>query len=247
MRHASLVFFFVILFFTAPFAWAVENIKSPGVEKGKWELELPGKYQHDRAAARDGEREQNIELGTGLTEHWKAKIEFIFKEKNTTGFYYDAFKFMNTVQLTSEKNGDLLDAALYGDVAIADRTDGTHDYSLGILARKKLFDVTAHTFNLLVKQDFGDTAKKGVNVITRWQSRYNLSDAFAPGFEILSDTRKKEAFRDQSLRIGPMAYGKFAVGGDGQAVGYELGYLFGVTPATSDGMLKWKLKYEWTF
>lgn len=226
---------------------AVESVKSPTADKGKFEFELGGKYQHDQAVARDGERELAAEIGYGFTDNFKAKAEVEFKEKLTTGFYYEKFKLQTTYVFVKEKDGAFADIGFYGDVAVADRTDGTHDYTAGLAARKKLFEKTTHTANLFFKRDFGDTATNGTNIIYRWQSKVALFKEFEPGFELLGDTRKKDAFRDQSLRIGPIVHGKFALDDAGRSIGYEVGYLVGVTPATSDGMLKWKMKYEMMF
>lgn len=236
------------LFLAFPSAAFAQTVKSPIVDKGEFEFDLDGRYQHDRAPARNGEREFSPEIGYGFTQHFKAKLELEFKEKTTTGFYYERFKIHTIYNFVTEKEGAFADVGFYGDVGIADRTDSTHEYTAGLTARKKFFDdkITS-TANLFIKQDFGDTAANGFHFIYRGQSKYALSKGFEPGFEILGDSRKKEAFRDQSLRIGPMAYGKFALGDAGRSIGYEVGYLVGVTPATPDGTLKWKLKYEMVF
>lgn len=53
--------------------------------------------------------------------------------------------------------------------------------------------------------------------------------------------------RDQQLRIGPVAYGKFDIGWGFGELKYGLGYLFGLTHGTEKGALKWNLEWERVF
>lgn len=226
---------------------AVETVKAPAVEKGELEIEHKGKYQHDASPARDDEKEFEFALAYGITERWKAEMETEYEQKRGADLAYKKFKFENVYALGSEGDGDYLDSALYGDIALADKATDSHSLTGGILLRKNFSDTT-HTANILLKTDFGDTATMGTNLIYRWQTRYNLARAFEPGFEILGDTRKKDAFRDQHLKIGPALYGTLPLGGTrGEKIGYSLGYFFGATPSTPDGTLRWALEYELHF
>ena len=247
-------YIFLLLLLLASPAWSAGNVKTPNVEKGLLEVENKGRYQIDEAAARNSKKELEFNVSYGVTERWKTKIEAVVDETPSGDLTYRRTRFENVFQLTKSKNGAWLDTALYNDFTIADRSDSSHDVMFGVLARKDI-DATTSTGNIYVRRDFGDTAKQGTNFVYRWQTKYNVSPAFQPGFEILGDTRKRDAFRDQTLGIGPGVYG--SVGLDkiapelfndkNQKFGYEVVYTFGATPVTPDGTLKWKLKYAVQF
>lgn len=232
-------------------ALAGETVKSPNVEKGLLEVEEKGRYQIDSAAAKDDKKELEFNATYGVTERWKTKVELAVDEDRAGDLTYRRTRIENVFQLTRAKGGFFADTALYNDVSFSDRSDSSHDVTFGVLARKDI-GVTINTANFFIKKDWGDTAANGTNVVYRWQTRYNLMQGFQPGFEILGDTKKRDAFRDQTLGIGPGVYGSFGFdelfGGDkNQKLGYEAVYTFGATPATPDGSLKWKLKYAIQF
>ena len=242
-----LVSLLLLLFAVPAFA---QTVKGPNVEQGLFELEQKGRYTSDSAAARDDKKELEFNVGYGVTQRWKAKLEVAVDEDRASNLTYRRTRIENVLQITSAKDGFFADTALYNDVSFSDRSDSSHDVTFGALAQKNI-GMTTNTANFLVKKDWGDTAQNGTNIMVRWQTRYNLFKAFQPGFEILGDTRKRDAFRDQSLGIGPAAFGSIgldAFGGDkNQKIGYDLTYAFGATPATADGTLKWKLKYAIQF
>ncbi|MBY0427969.1 MAG: hypothetical protein K2Q32_01990 [Alphaproteobacteria bacterium] len=238
---------FVLL---AASAWAGETVKTPNVEKGLLELEQKGRYQMDTVGTRNHKKELEFNVIYGVTERWKTKIEAVVDEDKAGDLTYRRTRIENVLQLTKAKDGFFADTALYNDVTFSDRSDTSHDVTFGVLGRKDI-GITTNTANLFVKKDWGDTAQKGTNVIYRWQTRYNVLPYFQPGFEILGDTKKRDAFRDQTLGIGPGFYGALPLdifGGDkNQKLGYEVAYIFGTTPATPDGTIKWKLKYAVQF
>jgi hypothetical protein len=75
------------------------------------------------------------------------------------------------------------------------------------------------------------------------QTKYLVTPWLQPGFEFYGDTEGKEKFADQQFAAGPGLFGKIWTF-DGQALKYEAAYLFGATPASPDGAVRWKLEYE---
>ncbi len=249
-----ILFSLLWILFAAP-AIAGEAVKTPHVEKGLLEIENKGRYQMDTVAVRDHKKELEFNVIYGVTERWKTKVELVVDEDRNADLTYRRTRFENMFQLTKASGGAFLDTALYNDVTFSDRSDSSHDVTFGVLARKDI-GITTHTGNVYVKKDWGDTAQNGTNFMYRWQTKYNLMQAFQPGFEILGDTRKRDAFRDQTLGIGPAIFGSVGLdtfgldmfkGDKNQKLGYDLVYTFGATPATPDGTLKWRLKYAIQF
>ncbi len=250
MKPFYCIFIVLLLLIAAP-AFAGETVKAPNVEKGLLEIEQKGRYQSGSRLPKNHFEEFEYTVAYGVTDRWKTKFELVTDEDKKGDLTYRRTRFENIVQTTSAKDGFFVDTALYNDFTIANRSDSSHDITFGVLARKDIASFS-HTGNLYVRKDLGDTAQPGINFIYRWQTRYNLMPQFQPGVEILGDTKKKNAFRDQSLGIGPAVSGHFGFdelfGGDkAQKLGYELVYTFGTTPATPDTMLKWKLKYAIQF
>ncbi|MDX1921563.1 MAG: hypothetical protein SFW65_00350 [Alphaproteobacteria bacterium] len=250
MKYFARILASLLLLGAAP-AVAGESVKSPNVEQGLLEIEQKGRYQSDSALPKDHLKEFEYNIIYGVTNHWKTKLELVTDDDKKGDPTYRRTRFENVLQLTKAKNGFFADTALYNDFTIADRSDSSHDVTFGVLARKDIADFS-NTANVYVKKDFGDTAQAGINFIYRWQTKYNLMPAFQPGFEILGDTKKQNAFRDGTLGIGPSVFGNLGFdelfGADkAQKLGYEVVYTFGATPATADATLKWKLKYAIQF
>jgi hypothetical protein len=120
-----------------------------------------------------------------------------------------------------------------------------NNIQFGILGSKKI-GMVAETFNLLLHKDYGanDTP---TGFIYSNQAKYRLSEWFEPGFEVYGDTMGKSRFDDQQFSTGPGIFGGFHIGPNGQAIKYQLVYLFGATPATPTGAIRWLTEYEVSF
>jgi hypothetical protein len=243
MRKVILLVAAILLLFPQSLQ-ALESVKSPFVKEGKGEVEIKGSWQHDQQASRDDEKDTEFNIAYGVTDFWKTKFETTFIQQRDGEFYYKSTKWENVFNPWGGDPQKEIVWGLYQDISFADREDSTHALSAGVIGARN-FGKIANLGNFFLKRDFGGTAKTGLSVIYRWQSKYMLDPHFQPGFEILGDTRTKKQFRDQTLMVGPIITGdldSFVPG-----LGYEVGYLFGVTPATRDGSVKWKLKYSFSF
>jgi hypothetical protein len=223
---------------------AIESVKSPFVKEGEWEVEAKGRWQHDQQASRDDEKEMEYNLAYGVTKFWKTKFESTFVQQRTSDFYYKSTKWENVVNPWGGDPQQDIVWGLYQDISFADRADSSHAFTAGVIGARR-FGKIASLGNVFLKRDFGETAKNGIAVVYRWQTKYVVDPTLQPGFEIFGDTGTRNAFRDQMLMIGPVLLGDLDHIAEG--LGYEVGYLFGATPATRDGSLKWKMKYAFAF
>ena len=108
---------------------------------------------------------------------------------------------------------------------------------------------TTHALNLLFAHELGNNAAGGVTFGYAAQSRWVLSPALAVGLEAFGEPGRIGRFpslTEQGHRAGPVLSGAFEIEGFG-TIGYELGYLFGLTSGTPDGTLKWLLAYQVSF
>ena len=228
----------------APALASIDTVKSPSIREGALEFKYKSKFEQDDNPKLDDNKETEIGLGYGSSKNWKTEIEANFVDKPGVDFEYRKFKLQNYVRLMEEGAGAFFDLALYGELALADQAiKDTHTTTFGFAAAKKLFGAT-HTGDLLLRRDFGATEQPGANLILRWQSRYEVSPAFAPALEVFYDNLRKDHLRDQALRLGPTISGKLPFDGPAQKISYDLGYFFGATRATPSGTLRWILKYE---
>lgn len=239
MRYVLFAFWIVSLLASFP-AFAVETIKSPLINEGDLQLEHIGKYQEDSNPKRDDQKEYDLGASYGVTDRWRIRPQVEFEDKQNGNLHYKDFNVDNVISLTG--NDSFMPTALYLNTLIADRTDSSHSITAGLITMKQL-GPTRTTANLFLRREFGDTASNKTSVVYRLQSIYSVYKYANPGFELWGDSNKQDEFKNQSLKIGPGAFGKFEIAG-AKNFGYELVYLFGATQASHDGTLKWRLTYD---
>jgi len=106
-----------------------------------------------------------------------------------------------------------------------------------------------HTVNLFFEKDVGYFGSSRTGFVPAWQSRVLLNRYFQPGFEIygdIGDVGRAGKFNDQEYFVGPVFVGSYGLARYGK-IKYEVGYLFGITPSTPRGTLRWKFEYEISF
>ena len=77
--------------------------------------------------------------------------------------------------------------------------------------------------------------------------KYRLAPTFEPGIEIYSEfgaIGSMPATNNQEHFIGPVAEGKFLLDDRGTKIKYNVGYLFGLTDETPDGVVKATIELE---
>jgi hypothetical protein len=108
---------------------------------------------------------------------------------------------------------------------------------------------TLHTLNVLFEKEVGHQAEPATPLLVAWQSRLRLDSRFEPGVEFygaVDDLAHLGKLADQRHRVGPMIAGLYSFPPYGK-IKYELGYLFGLTRATENGAVRWRLEYEIAF
>ena len=108
---------------------------------------------------------------------------------------------------------------------------------------------TVHTLNLLFSKEVGRNRTDDTPFFYAWQSRLRLDPHFEPGIEIygqIDDIAAPGKLADQRHRAGPVVAGLHSLAPYGK-IKYEVGYLFGLTHATEEGTVRWRLEYEIPF
>ena len=228
----------------SPLSAHADEVLSPRVTQGEVELEHQGFVSHDRATDESNEQAFTMTLGYTPFTWWKTELEGEFEREAGSDhtLRYETFNWENTFPL-AEQGEYWFDPALFYEMGFG-RGDEPNEIKFGFLG-EGTFGSINETFNLLAHKDYGlESTPTGFSYSS--QTKYRLSQWFEPGFEIYGDTQGHEKFAKQKLAIGPAIFGKIYTL-DAQAIKYQVGYMFGATPATPDRALRWKIEYEFYF
>ena len=240
-------------------ARASYHVVSPyEIDLGELEIEHNGSAAFDRRPDQKGAASYTTELGTGLTSWWHSEIEFGFDRAPGDGqpTLLTAVVWENMMQIT-EPGEALLDTGFYfeyGQSTTTGRNAASNQMTFGPVIAKEI-GRTVHTLNLFLTQQIGpNQTSHGLDFSYAWQSRWNVWGPLSPAIEIYGDTGtlgRSPALSQQQLLVGPVGVGLLKLNdlhlGHSGRLKYEVGWLFGTTPATANGTLRWRLEVEIPF
>jgi hypothetical protein len=248
----------VVLF--APLgARADYHIFSPyEIDLGEIEIEHNGDAVFDRRPDQTGATSYTMELGTGLTAWWHSEIELGFARAPGDGqpTLLTQVVSENMFQLT-EPGEYFLDTGFYfeyGQSTTIGRNAAANEITFGPVVAKDV-GRTTHTLNLFLTRQLGpDQTSQGLDLSFAWQSRWNIWAPLSPAIEVYGDAGElgdSPRLSRQSLLVGPVGVGLIRLNelgvGRGGNLKYEVGWLFGATPASANGTLRWRLEVELPF
>jgi hypothetical protein len=228
------------------------------IDVGELELEHNGDATFDRRRDLGGATSYTTEIGTGLTPWWHSEIEFGFDRApgDAQPTLLTQLVTENTFQLTEpgEAFADFGFYVEYGQSLGRGRNAGPNEITFGPLIAKDI-GRTTHTVNLFFTRQLGpDQDTQGLDFSYAWQSRWNIWQPLSPAVEIYGDAGilgSSPGLSRQQLLAGPVAIGALRLAslglGQGGQLKYELGWLFGATPATAAGTLRWRAELELPF
>jgi hypothetical protein len=211
-------------------------------------MEVKGSVDFDDRADRDDQQQQKYGVGYGLTDRWFSEVYGeIEKEYNDAGedldFSLTEIEWENKFQLT-EKGQFPVDLGFLIEYAVSTEDKHADKLEWSFLLGKE-FGKTEHLANIKMEHSVGGGMSDETEGGASWSSRYRLSQKFEPGFEYHADfggLNEGKGFHEQIHQAGPVFYGQI-----NKNFKYDVGYLFGVSDASPDGMLKWILEYEHHF
>jgi hypothetical protein len=242
-----------------PRARADFHVVSPyEIDLGELELEHNGSASFDHRSEVGGATSYTVEIGTGLTKWWHSEIELGFDRD--PGFREPTLLTEvvteNTFQLTEPGQyfADFGFFVEYSQSVTRGDHAGSNEVTFGPLIAKDI-GRTTHTVNLFLTRLLGpDQDTHGFDFSYAWQSRWNLWAPLSPAVEIYGDAgtlTHMPRLSQQQLLAGPVAVGSLnlaALGlGHAGRLKYEIGWLFGATPATAAGTLRWRAEMEVPF
>jgi high-affinity iron transporter len=221
---------------------ATKKVYSPSVEYRELEVETRGSYDVDDRALMDGRQKHKYAVGYGFAERWFTEIYGEIEKSPGSDFDFTALEWENRFQLfeTGEK---WLDVGLYFAYELSLEDNHADKIEAKVLLQKEQGRLV-HLSNLILEQQVGSDATEATEAGLAWSTRYRLQRTFEPGLELHSDFGELKdigPYRDQKHLLGPVFYGKLG------KIKYDVGYLFGISDASADGVLKWIIEYEFFF
>jgi len=217
------------------------TVYSPLVQKGEVEVEYQLDVNRDGNPGVNKSSKHQIEIAYGVTDRWKSAINAVYLDPATSSFAYDRLKWENIYQLF-DQGERWLDAGLYFEYQIPDAKKNAPDVAEVKVLLQKAFasrnDIPSmkHTLNLTLKKELGVLATQATALSYAWQSKWKYTEEIRPGFEAygsMGPIGNLNSPKQQSHLLGPVLYGEVA-----HQFEYQLGYLFGLTRGSVNGMFK---------
>jgi hypothetical protein len=252
MKRASFVLIILLAAAIPRLARADLKVRMPTVDFREVELEHNGFYSFDKDRTLGGQQSYTNSVGYGVTPWWKIELEGESNSVPDSTVHYTATTIENTFQLT-QPGEYFFNLGLFAEYSQSALNNEPNSFIVGPIVQKELFDVlgvdSLHTLNVFFGHDVGHNASHATSLDVAWQSRLLLNSYVDPAIEYygfiknLSNTGK---FTQQEHFLGPVAVGAVNFAPYGK-LKYEVGYMFGLTPATPRGAIRWRLEYEIAF
>ena len=244
-------------------ALTIGLIAAPGIANAEFKLRYPNIDYHEieieNNASTTFDKRQNgnnhdttfpTEIGVGFLPFWFVELELEAAKHPGKKLSADALTFENYFMLT-EPGKYFLDFTIFAEYSHALPSDSVDTAKLGILLQREQ-SRTLTTLNLYIEKEVGALASTADTFQYALQTRDQWTPLFQPGIELygqIDDLNRPGKLSEQQLRVGPMFAGGYnlgQIGGQGK-IKYEVGYLFGLTDATEDRVLRTRLEYEVAF
>ena len=244
-------FFLTNLLLAPDSASAFPKVYSPIIEQGEVEIEHEGLYTFDKQKEKDRAQTEKFAIGYGITDRWATEVygEVENDREAEKGMDFKNTEWENRFQFF-EPGQYWLDAGFYIAYEFAAKDRESDKLETKLLLEKQSGDFV-HTANLVLEREIGGKPAEDEEKVKHqweggvaWSSRYRWKQVFEPGVEIHYNAKalnERTSFNEQEFQIGPALYGKVG------PIKYDMGYLFGVTDASSNGTLKWVVEYEMKF
>ncbi len=215
----------------------------PNVTEGEFEFENRFFDTLDKDPTRGNGHNFVSELGYGATDWWFTEIENEFKKDPQSKWRYASLGLEQVFQLT-EPGEQFVDVGFFGEYEIAMGRGESDTLQFGPIVQKQFGRLLA-TINLFAAADIGGRAPQDPQFSYRVEAKYLLTPLFQPGVQAFGEPGAFSGFdrwSEQNHRIGPVIFGTWNLAPG--KINYEAGYLFGLTPGSASGTMKFLLEYE---
>ncbi len=226
------------------FAGAADYVYTPTVEYGEREIDV--KFGAASPVAGNRVQGASIGFGYGAKEYWFTEV--YLKQERTGSNIANLAEWENKFQLTD--TGEYpVDVGLITELEAPLSASTPWELKFGPLFQSE-FGKLQLNGNLLFEHAFGKADESGApyntNFSYQWQAKYRWETVLEFGVQALGDLGKWNDWSSssqQSHRIGPAVFGKFALAGR-QAIRYNAAWLFGTGNAAPNHTFRMQVEYE---
>jgi hypothetical protein len=227
----------------ASFAGPADYVYTPTVEQGEREID----FKYGTAKQKDDTTNQVTSLGVGYgaNEYWFT--ELYIKRERTDAQITDIAEWENKFQLT-ETGKYFVDVGFITELEVPiNSSDAPKEIKVGPLFQKEIGKLQLNA-NFLFERAFGTADESGHSTEFgyQWQVKYRLQPTLDLGLQGMGEMGKWDQWdtaSKQNHRMGPAAFGKFALGNK-QAIKYNAALLFGASDAAPNNTFRMQLEYE---
>jgi len=238
---AATIVLIVVAVSMVPETSQAKQVYSPIVEKGEVEFEYLLDYSIDNDPAKNSSTRHQFELEYGITDRWQTAIYGDFRKGPNKGFAYQGAKWENIYQLF-EQGERWLDAGLYFEYSTPQSSLNKPDAAEFKLLLEKELGRVINTANIVLKKELGLNAANNTSIGYAWKSKWRWKRSLEPAIELyggLGEIGNTKPLAQQHHQIGPVLLGELRNG-----INYEIGYLFGLTSSSDQGLVKFVAGYE---
>ena len=249
----SLVCAAALLLAAAHAARAELQVRMPQVDYRELEFEHNGLVTFGpKGSSLDRAQSYTNALGYGVLPWWQIELEGELASGGGQHLTWNAMTLENTFQLT-EPGEYFFNLGFFAEYSQATLYGQASSVTAGPIIQKELNDVlgvnSVHTLNLFLSHDVGHGASRATAFFYAWQSLVRTHPLIHPGVEfygLINDITHAGPASQQQHLVGPVLAGAVNIAPYG-ALKYEVGYLFGLTPASGRSAVRWRLEYEIAF
>lgn len=224
-------------------AFAIGEISTPGVTKGKLEAEYVAVRLFDDARDQDKLLTHEVELKYGWTDRFKSEIGIEFEDAQDKATIVEKFGFAGQYEILPMGEG-WIDSAI--KLGYNHKPHASADELKAQVLLEKRYGAVRNLATAALKQSLGSGAGAGgPSYEAQLASRYAFTPEFSAGIELDSDFGKGRDFDEYSRQehyVGPGIYGALAEGVD-----FEAAYLRGISKAAADSAVRLVIEYEVKF
>lgn len=236
----KIVFFNVIVMMAFPYnTFAIDNIPSPNVKKGKLAIQYRAGYDFDDLDSKDDRQPSSLVTNYGITDKLRPEVKVILSNNPSESVKVTGFETSLRWQFLKPEDAWLA-AALDVNYKASIQSGRSDRLDIKVILGKEIGQLSnITTFSL--EEEIGENSRNGPSFKASWKARYKINPYISPGFEFYANTGKLRDnldFNDQSYRIGPIIYGNIT-----EDIKYNLGYIFGISDAATDGRVKTIISY----
>lgn len=216
------------------------SVSNADVKEGDRSVE----YRAAFAPAHDGRESvfaHRLHYQHSFSDSWRARVIVSQKKRGDGDLDFRSVTLDARWQFLEDEEAGW-DSAFNFDVVIPDAGDGPGRARIGWLAKVEPGDGPWELrSNLYAGREYGDRARDGLTLETRFEATRSFGDGFRLGAQMFNNyntTAHIGGFNDQRHQLGPVVKGKFA-----RRLKYEAGVLFGLSERAPDADLRFFVSY----